>query len=315
VNPEGEVTGVAFEYGPVVAAAFDSSGVPAVAAPPITYTSVTPSQSVGPDFSNHVVTATVTGLLPNTVYHVRAVATNSAGTTTGSDQTLTTPADPPPPAPVLGKSFDASVVSGLVLVRLPHGQPLYASDVDPHVTPTPTQGPGFVPLTEARALPPGTQIDARLGTIRLITATGQRRKTQTGTFSEGLFGVSQDRRGVNKGLTTLALLEGAFPGAPTYTSCKAKKVTDSTPPGAHSARSSTVLQLLRASAHGRFQTRGRYSAATVLGTAWTIADRCDGTLITVQRDTVQVTDFVRRISVLVSAGHTYLAPASRRTRR
>jgi hypothetical protein len=70
-----------------------------------------------------------------------------------------------------------------------------------------------------------------------------------------------------------------------------------------------VLQLLRASAHGRFRTRGRYSAATVRGTAWTTSDRCDGTLTSVRRGTVLVTDLVRRVSVTVHAGHRYLARA------
>ena len=60
-----------FEYGPVL---------PGASAAAVTYDSSTPDQSVGPDFANHTVTATVTGLLPNVTYNVRAVATNSAGT-------------------------------------------------------------------------------------------------------------------------------------------------------------------------------------------------------------------------------------------
>jgi hypothetical protein len=68
-----------------------------------------------------------------------------------------------------------------------------------------------------------------------------------------------------------------------------------------------VLALLRATAHGAFKTRGRYSAATVRGTAWTVRDRCDGTLTTVVRGVVTVRDFVRHVTVMVRAGHTYLA--------
>ena len=52
-------------------------------------------------------------------------------------------------------------------------------------------------------------------------------------------------------------------GAPTYAKCTRKgKATDAS----SAAVSSKVLQLLRASTHGKFRTRGRYSAATVLGT-------------------------------------------------
>jgi hypothetical protein len=39
-----------------------------------------------------------------------------------------------------------------------------------------------------------------------------------------------------------------------------------------------MIQLLHASAHGKFRTSGRYSDATVLGTIWTVTARCDGTL-------------------------------------
>ena len=81
VNPHGLATSVHFEYGPVLGAKTAA----------ITYGSVTPDQSVGSDFANHTVTATVTGLLPNVTYHVRAVATNSAGSAFGADQVFNTP--------------------------------------------------------------------------------------------------------------------------------------------------------------------------------------------------------------------------------
>ncbi len=66
----------------------------------------------------------MTGLLPNVTYNVRAVATNSAGSATGANQTLKTPADPPPPRPVLGKSVNVTPVSGIVYVKLPPGATL-----------------------------------------------------------------------------------------------------------------------------------------------------------------------------------------------
>ena len=78
------------------------------------------------------------------------------------------------------------------------------------------------------------------------------------------------------------------------------------------AASSRTLQLLHASAHGKFQTSGRYSAATVRGTVWDTVDRCDGTLTVVRRGTVLVTDFVRHVTVAVRAGQSYLASAIKR---
>jgi hypothetical protein len=73
--------------------------------------------------------------------------------------------------------------------------------------------------------------------------------------------------------------------------------------------SKKVLQLLHASAHGKFRTSGRYSAATVLGTIWTVADRCDGTLTHDVTDSVKVSDFVRHKTVVLHAGQSYLARA------
>ena len=71
-----------------------------------------------------------------------------------------------------------------------------------------------------------------------------------------------------------------------------------------------TIRRLRVKAKGRYRTRGRNSAATVRGTDWTIADRCEGTLTTVRRGTVKVRDFGRHKTVIVGAGQSYLAKAS-----
>jgi hypothetical protein len=213
------------------------------------------------------------------------------------------PQTAPLASPVLGKSFNAAPVSGTVLVKLPGG---HAVDESAALS----NGPGFVPLTGALQLPAGTQVDARRGTLNIVTAAtapvGKRApKTQSGVFGGALFKVTQDRSGPTKGLTSLSILEAAFPGAPGYASCKTRAGDH-----ASAARLSTaILQALRARASGRFRTRGRYSAATVRGTQWDTIDRCDGTLTIVQRGTVQVTDFVHHTTVVVHAGHRYLARA------
>ena len=74
-----------------------------------------------------------------------------------------------------------------------------------------------------------------------------------------------------------------------------------------SIHSSRTLQLLHASAHGKFRTRGRYSAATVLGTIWSVADRCDGTLTRDVTDSVLVNDFVHHRTIVLHPGQSYLA--------
>jgi hypothetical protein len=203
------------------------------------------------------------------------------------------------PPPVIGKEVNVSLVSGKVFVRLPHGGGGGGGG---------STGPGFVPLTEARQLPVGSRIDARAGTIHLVTAAGRAGTTQTGDFGGAVFGLAQSAKGPQKGLTVLSLLEGAFPGAPSYAECRARPTRDRAR-GTAAAVSSRVLQLLRATAKGRFRTSGRYSAATVRGTSWDTVDRCDGTLTRVRGGTVVVNDFVRRKTVIVHAGHSYLARA------
>ncbi len=243
--------------------------------------------------------ATVSGLVPNALYHARMVATNKNGTTFGPDITFTTGHGPTPGAPTLGKTFNISLVNGLVLIKV-NGV--------------------FIPLTEATQIPKNTVINALHGTLSLITATGSshptadvaakgkkgkkgKTVTQKGNFGGAIFKISQVTGGASKGLTTLTLVEGAFKGAPTFAKCTAHKAGDVNA----SAASSKALQLLHASAKGKFRTRGRYAAATVRGTKWTIADRCDGTLTHDITDSVAVTDFVRHKTIILHAGQSYLA--------
>jgi hypothetical protein len=215
----------------------------------------------------------------------------------------------PPPPPVLGRTFDALPVSGIVYVKLPG--PHSATD-RARTSASRKGGSGFVALTTGRALPMGAEVDARRGSLQVVTATGSAGKTQAGIFGKGLFRLSQTRSGPARGLTTLSLVEAAFKGAPSYAGCPAGGAADVTP-GARAARvKSSILQTLRASEHGgRFRTTGRYSAATVRGTAWDTTDRCDGTLTVVHRGVVTVRDLVRRATVTVTAGHRYLAAARR----
>jgi hypothetical protein len=272
VNPQGQATTVFFQYG------LDSSDRPPGGPTGIVYDQSTPPQSLPADSSSHTVTASVTGLVPNAHYHVRLVATNATGTTFGADQPFATPADPAPPPPTLGKAVNATPVSGKVFLLV---------------------GGKLVPLTEGDQLRSGTVVDTRHGSLQLTTATSKKGKRQTGTFSGAIFKITQ----AHSGLATLSLMESAFKGAPSFASCKAK--------GAHAAAlSKKQLQLLHASAKGKFRTKGRYAAATVRGTKWTIADRCDGTLTHDLTDSVVVNDFVRHKTIVLHHGQSYLAKST-----
>jgi hypothetical protein len=279
VNPGGAATVVHFEYG--LDTRYRAPGGTTVL-----YEHSTTDQPVGSGSSDTPVTAAVLGLLPNAVYHVRLVASNSAGTTFGPDQTFTTMADPPPLPPKLGSTEAAKPVGGQVFL-LVRGQ--------------------LVPLTEARQIPSGSELDTRRGVIELTAASGSG-TLQKGTFGGAVFKLTQGRAGVGRGLTTLTIVEGAFPGAPSYAGCHQHARDGSLTAGI--ALAGNVLQTLRARAHGRFRTVGRYSAATVRGTVWDVADRCDGTLTSVHRGIVTVNDLVRHTIVSVAAGHSYLAKAA-----
>ena len=124
VNPDGLPTTAHFEYG------LDSRySKPGTSGP--VYDHSTPAQLVGSDFTSHSVSASVSGLVPNALYHVRLVAMNAAGTTNGPDVTFTTQRGPAPGAPALGKTFNVSA-TGLVLIKV-HGVfiPLDGADEDP----------------------------------------------------------------------------------------------------------------------------------------------------------------------------------------
>ena len=69
----------------------------------------------------------------------------------------------------------------------------------------------------------------------------------------------------------------------------------------------TIVRQVWGDGKGQFRTRGRYASATVRGTNWLTADRCDGTFVRVRRGVIQVRDIPRRRQVTLRAGATYLA--------
>lgn len=185
--------------------------------------------------------------------------------------------------PVLGVSAGVAPVRGKVSVRVPGGK--------------------FVPLGQARQIPVGSYLDTRKGTVRLTTARDRRGSKQSGEFLSGVFQVRQSRKASAKGLTELRLTGSGF-GA-----CGRGRDARHSPIGARAEASALVVRSLRGRAKGRFRSRGKYSAATVRGTDWTVADRCDGTLTTVRRGTVEVRDYRLHKTVVLGRGKRYLAKA------
>ena len=286
VNPGGLATTASFQYG--LDPKYSGGGGPLV------YTNSTPTQNVGSDFATHIVSASVSGLVPNALYHVRLVATNAAGPTFGPDVTFTTAKAPAPGSPALGKTVNISLVSGLVLVEI-HGV--------------------FVPLTELTQIPTNTEINALKGSIKLITAINGGPASGERCGRQGQEAQAPDPEGHFRRRD----LQAPGPRAPararhardrrerflrgtSYASAPRTRPPTPPPPPPRPRPSSYSTPAPRANSAPRAT-----SAATVLGTKWTIADRCNGTLTHDITDSVEVTDFVRHKTVILHAGQSYLA--------
>jgi hypothetical protein len=71
--------------------------------------------------------------------------------------------------------------------------------------------------------------------------------------------------------------------------------------------SAKTIRQLWGKAKGQFRTGGRFASASIRGTVWLTRDRCDGTLVQVKQGVVKVADFVKRKTVTVRSGKSYLA--------
>ena len=178
------------------------------------------------------------------------------------------------PDPVLGKRVTVDVVKGKVFIKLPRGGKFARAS---------QKGTEFKPLTSERSIPVRSILDTTRGTVALSSARNRKGAIQSGRFAAGVFQVLQSRKRREKGLTTLRLTGSAAK----FKGCGGKRSSAS----ARASLTRRQIRRLRARARGRYRTSGRYSAATVRGTTWTVTDRCDGTLTTVQRGKVAVRDF------------------------
>jgi hypothetical protein len=185
------------------------------------------------------------------------------------------------PAPTPGQNFNAVVVSGVVTFKCP--------------------GAPERPLEEATQLPVGCRLDARAGSVRITSAAGGG-ETQSAVFRGGIFKVIQ--RAGPRPVTDLRLA-GPLERCPA-----AGRSSAAAAAAKRSGRS------LWGSGKGRFRTTGRRSAATVTGTTWLVADRCDGSTLTrVTEGRVAVRDFVLRRTIRLRAGQSYVARPRRAASR
>lgn len=189
------------------------------------------------------------------------------------------PATPAPEAPALGRTVGLAAVSGDVLVRAPGGQPV----------PLPAGAP-------AGMLPTGTRVDTRSGAVDLTSARDAAGATQTGRFSGGVFEVRQPAGG--RGVTQLVLVGGRWGACKTSAYVKRAAVAQA------AKKKGPIRRLWGQDDHGRFQTRGRGSVATVRGTRWLTEDYCSGTRTTVTQGAVAVRSRTTGKVVVVRAGRS-----------
>ena len=154
-----------------------------------------------------------------------------------------------------------------------------------------------VPLQDKVVLPLSSIVDALAGKVSVTSAPATRR-FETVKLEQGAFDITQTA--AKRAVTQFALQGGDFNVCATAAGGRASAAAGK------KASARTVRQLW-ASGKGSFRTKGRYASATVRGTNWQTIDRCDGTLIKVKKGAVSVRDLVKKQTVVVNAGDSYLA--------
>jgi hypothetical protein len=235
--------------------------------------------SAGDGWDYSEVTMRIAGLMPGKKYRYRVVATNDSGTSVGRTLEFTTEEL----EPQLGEVVVAEP-TGRVRFKRPGGRWRHLVDT-------------------GAELPVGTALDTRRGKITL-TSAARGGKQQTGTFGGAVVQVRQPRRA--RGRVDLHLRGGSF------ASCGRAQRARHSGVVAGASRTRRVRRLWGRDNGGRFRTYGRHSHATVRGTRWLTEDRCGATLTRVTQGAVVVRDVARRRSVVVRAGHSYLAKARAR---
>jgi len=234
-------------------------------------------------------TAEIAGLSPATEYSFRLAATSGLGPDPLYSQigTLRT-ADPVAvavktaivseglPPPVAGKTFNIEPVDGTVTTKC-SDEPLRK-------------------LEKPRQVTLDCQIDAERGTVSITASKGSSGETQTAAFWGGLFDIDQEAGDNREAVMTLAGQR------------RCEKRAGGMGGTRKLSRSGNGGRRLWGSGSGNYKTSGSHGAATVRGTIWLVADRCDGsTLFKVRRGTVVVRDFIKKSSVVIEAGESYIA--------
>jgi hypothetical protein len=221
-------------------------------------------------------------------YAYTVAASDGSATVTRRDTIAVTGASTlQPSAPVAGKTANASLAWGVVLIKLPNGT--------------------FAPLgSGTKSVPLGSTVDASKGGVKIETSTRtQKKKTKpapssgkpkssssvsTGTFSVGIFSIEQARersklkhRGSVKARATQVKLRTAKHAV-------AKAGCQRT-----GAPGKGVVRAVHGVTKGDYQIVGASSVTSVTNATWTVEDLCDGTLTTLQSGRATVTSMQGKV--------------------
>jgi hypothetical protein len=210
------------------------------------------------------------------------------------------PGDDPP---VEGRTVIVRVLSGSVFVRLP--QSAGAARQLAQVAPI----KGFVPLKGVAALPVGTEVDARKGSLALVSTVDGRRigaggRTQSATLSAGMFSVRQRRiaAGSSTRVPTDLVLKGP-PGA--AHACAASPVRGPI----KGVPRNPIRSLTAKVTKGVFRVIGGAAITSATGASWATQDLCAGTRTLVGKGRVNVASLADKQTFVVHSGTSLLIRA------
>lgn len=216
--------------------------------------------------------------------------------------------------PIEGERTRVRVISGEVFIKLPRASGARLRGL-PAPGPLATReqvvdadaDPGFVPLKGVATVPVGSTVDARAGSIDLVTATGASAggaapSTASARLSAAIFQIRQ-RRAARKRKG-----QKRPPPSPTQLLLQTPAATLASQLCADKRSTAAIRTLTAIVPKGRFQVVGSAATVTTTSPSATVrtTDRCDGTFTAVGSGTAHVRDAARHRTIRVRAGRGYL---------
>jgi hypothetical protein len=174
--------------------------------------------------------------------------------------------------PVALDSVNIGVVDGVILIKRP-------GDAD------------FIPLEGTAHIPLGTIIDARNGTVEIVSAKDFTGGTRVARFWDGVFEVQQEEKG--EGLITVLELVPKF-------GCGKKSGITGRKKGGNG--------LWGSESGGGHKTKGNKGSGATRGTIWFVGDTCNGkTIGRVTEGKIKFRDFKKKKTITLKPGDKYVA--------